>query len=459
MFYEGVSRDRLARIARLFLETGQTPKEHRGGDRTKDRDKKITVDVINHIKKYKCKGSHYSRGKCVRTYLPPELNLVKMYQRYCEEQKAENKSICSISKFKKIFYTKFNMGFGSPHSDTCSTCKEFIIKIKLEHDLERRNQLRAQLRLHKLRAKKCFQISKQKNDNETDVFFDMQQNQPIPKLSIGEVFYLRQVWLYNLCIMENSRPINKTNICLYTWLETQSGKGANEVASALINYLTDLEKRLINEGNKELKVLRLFSDSCSAQNKNTILLSALYRFLEKSEVFYKILQIFPIRGHSYMPPDRVFGRIEKEYRKLETIEIPSQYYDVLEKYGNVKKWGEHWVTYDYKTVSKKLIKCKLPFSISQCRVLQYIKIGGKNVKVRVKNTYTGVSTEVELLKKGVKTMKLLDKVTKIPKTNHVSEEKRSDVRKIIKYVENSRDIFYEEFIGTNDENRAADGQV
>lgn len=41
--------------------------------------------------------------------------------------------------------------------------------------------------------------------------------------------------------------------------------------------------------------------------------------------------IFPIRGHSYLPPDRVFGRIEKEQRRLPIIKTPAQYQEIDER--------------------------------------------------------------------------------------------------------------------------------
>lgn len=39
----------------------------------------------------------------------------------------------------------------------------------------------------------------------------------------------------------------------------------------------------------------------------------------KATVFTQINHIFPVRKHSYMPPDRVFGRIEQVLKKKETI--------------------------------------------------------------------------------------------------------------------------------------------
>lgn len=71
----GMSKDRLSLLARQFYCTGNSPKGNRGGDRTGAKDKELISAVKNDIKSYKCRESHYSRGKSVRNYLPPELKI------------------------------------------------------------------------------------------------------------------------------------------------------------------------------------------------------------------------------------------------------------------------------------------------------------------------------------------------------------------------------------------------
>ena len=96
---------------------------------------------------------------------------------------------------------------------------------------------------------------KEKNEHVIKVCFDMQQNQPIPKLSVGEVFYARQIWLYNLTFVRHDQTVqNKDNIIIYTWLGTQSGRGSNEVSSALVHYLSKLEKDLITERGAKVQL-------------------------------------------------------------------------------------------------------------------------------------------------------------------------------------------------------------
>lgn len=432
----GVSADRLRRIAKRYKFEGKMPKENRGGrpSRLQERDEEQTEHVKRDILKYKCRASHYSRNKIVRSYLPPELNLKQMYERYRQTQKRQGRLCCSLTKYKNVFYKYFNLGFGSPHTDTCSACSRLLLNIKSESNLDEKNKLRTEYRLHKLRAKKFFQILNTTGDKTITICFDCQQNQPLPKLSIGEIFYSRQVWLYNFTILQLCDK-KATDVVLYTWLETDAGRGANEIVSALKDYLVTLEEKL-SDKNKSDYTLRLFSDSCSSQNKNSIMMTMLFSYIEKSKVFNEVHHYFPIRGHSYMPPDRIFGNIEKDLRKCQIITLPSEYYDILRKYGLVKVWGEDWKTYDFKTEVKKVIKGKLPFKMTEVRILSYLKTQGHpRCKCLVQNTYFSAPIEVEILKKGVTSAQPIEKAQEIQSTNHVSKKKSEDIRKLLSYFE------------------------
>lgn len=48
-----------------------------------------------------------------------------------------------------------------------------------------------------------------------------------------------------------------------------------------------------------------------------------------------------ITGHSFLPPDRVFGLVEKEIRRMEIICHQLQYLDIIEKQSQVVKLGEN----------------------------------------------------------------------------------------------------------------------
>ncbi|CAH1366613.1 unnamed protein product [Tenebrio molitor] len=85
---------------------------------------------------------------------------------------------------------------------------------------------------------------------------------------------------------------------------------AQEISSALTDFL---QKAAIDDNVTDI---RLFADGCGGQNKNQHVVHALTYWLQKeSPQFVKrITMHFPVRGHSYLPADRVFGQVEKKLR-------------------------------------------------------------------------------------------------------------------------------------------------
>lgn len=78
------------------------------------------------------------------------------------------------------------------------------------------------------------------------------------------------------------------------------------------------------------------ADGCGAQNKNSIMISMCAKWLTQAPLHIKTVElVFPISGHSFIPPDRVFGLVEKEIKRIETILKPVEYVEVFEKYGTV----------------------------------------------------------------------------------------------------------------------------
>lgn len=273
-----------------------------------------------------------------------------------------------------------------------------------------------------------------KSDNVVSVAFDMMQTQPLPKLSVTDVFYCRQVWLYNITFVINSEGIENPNTCYtYTWLETESGRGPDEVCSALMSFLANLENKIKIELSPENypKILNLFSDSCSAQNKNKYMITTLLYYVNyKTTIFNEVNHIFPVRGHSYMPPDRVFGRIEQKLRKKENIVSPNQYYDVFKEESTVFVYGKDFLVYDYKNAASKLLKSILGFKSTEQKCFSYIK-GLKTVGVSP--SYTDTPIRVNVLKQNVDLSVFGEYLELLPKKSHVKDAKRIDVSGLMKF--------------------------
>lgn len=432
----GVQRKRLNAISTHFQKKGTLRKENRGGARIKPKDVDTTNSIIKFIKNLKCRESHYGRSKSVRLYMGSNLSLKKLWRAWKKSRLDAELPIASYSKFYKIFQEKFNIGFGNPRADVCSFCEAMKNKIKTSTSPGEKVNLIGQYRLHKLRAKKFYQILKEDEDGVIKVAFDMQQNQPLPMIRITETFYARQIWLYNLTFVIHDGIQSKENVYIYSWTEDQSARGSNEVASALRDFLKHLQDRIYhshNNDNPQPRTLRLFSDAAFSQNKNSTIIGLLLSYVQKSSVFNKIEHFFPIRGHSFMPPDRVFGRIEQVFKKQEKIISPKQYHSILEKHGTLKILMQDWRVLNYKKCSETIFKTKFPFLMREQRVFCYEK--GKRV-IQVKNTYTGDFQEHAIIKNSMlkKWQKVYELVNIVPDSNKISELKKKDVQELLKFV-------------------------
>lgn len=61
-------------------------------------------------------------------------------------------------------------------------------------------------------------------------------------------------------------------------------------------------------------------------------------------------------GHSYLPPDRVFGRIEKDIQKEEEILSPADCKIIVEKHEKVLELGIDWKVRDWKIYTTERFK-------------------------------------------------------------------------------------------------------
>jgi len=454
-----ITRRRLNILASTFKNTHASPKESRGGFplSKKIKAEEVTTSIKNHILKFKSRKSHYSRSDTGRSYLQPELSVKKMWSHWKNKRTTLKLPLASFSKYYKVFTKNFNLSFGHPRQDVCSFCTQKLCQIKNEKD-DIKEVLQIELKEHKAKSKYFSKMLSFQLNDTIQISFDMMQNQPLPKLSVTETFYSRQVWLYNLTFVINSEnDQSKKNCFLYTWLETESGRGPNEIGSALIHFLNILENRYKTQMNPPTN-LNLYSDSCAGQNKNQYIMATLLNYINcKETIFKKITHIFPVRGHSYMPPDRVFGRIEKELRKRENIVSPSEYYAIFNNFCHVLVYNRDFKVYNIKEACKSTIKSKT-FKMTEQKRLLY----EKNKKtVGISTNYMGeYDNYVKVLKRNSK-IEAISTLAILDKCNHVKPPKQDDVRKLMKFFNIPIDAidFYNDIFANVDEKEDADEEI
>lgn len=225
----------------------------------------------------------------------------------------------------------------------------------------------------------------------------------------------------------------KKNVFFYTWLESDSGKGSNEIVSALSHFFENVVKKRI--AKRRYKRIRLFSDCCPGQNKNTAMLLFLMRLMADPQIqrFIPVIEyFFPIKGHSYLPPDRVFAKIEKRLRKMTVIKTPAEYHKVLEEHGKLFVLGDDWHVYDMKQLAASALTSIQKVGMKKNRVWTFSrKTCGQ---VSVQNHYaTFVNKPIPLLKPGVNLKTWRPKLIKCQ--SHVSDLKKTDVRKLLRCVQ------------------------
>lgn len=335
----GVGTKRIRRVS-LLMAQGTTPKDKRG----KHNNHHFISDacrqkVDDHIRKFPFRVSHYAGHGNKRRYLSSELNILTMYTMFLEDfcpkhselykEAGEDPQKLDCEVKYRFYYdhyrANFNYGFGRPDSDLCTICAELKTSIKLEKSSAPRRLLKNKLALHKSKAKVFYskllvkgKLAVEREDTEC-LCFDFKQNMPFPHIATGDVFYIRQLWLFVFGIHSS-----KTGKCrLYTWPETQAKRGVNEVVSSLNDYIT----KYVDE---KIRNLYIFTDGCRGQNHNNTMVQYLHSLVISGR-FDFIQHQLPMRGHSYLPCDREFGRIELRQRRRDHVELYTGWNEMLEE--------------------------------------------------------------------------------------------------------------------------------
>lgn len=215
-----ISESRVNRVVKYHFKTGNIPKENRGGDRKSIKFMDKTSSIIDFIQSFHLIDLHYCRSKIkYRQYLPSELNIKKMAQMY-NDQAADNLRVKS-SYFRKIFTTRFNIGFKSTAIYLCSTCIMLDEQIKHCNSEKSKRRLIARKKYHRLRAKAFFKLLKKGRPRSKSLSFDCQKNQVLPKVADQAAYRSRQLYQNNMGIVEGTSEsqLTKENVFLYEWTE------------------------------------------------------------------------------------------------------------------------------------------------------------------------------------------------------------------------------------------------
>ena len=131
---------------------------------------------------------------------------------------------------------------------------------------------------------------------------------------------MHQLWVYVFGVHRCS----DNQVTMFCWPEVVAKRGSDEVQSC---FLSDVPP--------STTTLCVYSDGCRRQNKNSNVLHYLFTLVSKGR-FQQIQHTFPVRGHSYLPNDCDFWRMERCKRKHECVYTTEQWMSII-KHARVRK--------------------------------------------------------------------------------------------------------------------------
>lgn len=404
----GITDRRVRYVRDSLVRDGKSPTDKRGkhdvrphklSDETKGK-------AIDFIKSLKGRKSHYSLKESSKVYLPDTLNISKLHRMYIE-QNPDHKM--QYESFRCIFENNFNISFGYPRKDTCSTCDTmkadiFSLTEKSKSNLDGPDKERAQQELdnklrekelHLKRSERFYKLKESyrkrcmKSKSMEAITMDYQKNLPTPNITTNDVYYKRQLNFisFNIHVLSSSQAV------FYTYDESIARKGADDVCSMMYHFFCHILPM-------EVRELAIFCDSCSGQNKNFTVIRFLHYMVVQKKRFETVKVLFPIRGHSYLECDRNMSLInQKTYtetpddwrEEFKSCRVKPNPFQVID-------CGQNFEFLNWTAFLSSLYAAKCPFPTRPVRML---KVENENPsKIFHKGTFTGIYQQSPLFAKS-----------------------------------------------------------
>ena len=429
--------------------------------------------VKEHIRSFPRIASHYRRSNTQKEYLEGGLSISRMYdlfvqKRVLEHENSDDVYIEPIKKhmYSKIFNEHFNLAFLLPKSDRCDNCEAFIksdtqsIEVKDVHELHVRRKEETKQERDRDRS-----LS---DEHHAVLCFDLQNVIALPRANVSNFFYKRKLNVYNLT-GHLATPKTRTAICVL-WHEGLSGRTGNDIASSLERMLQEVVKL-----HPEVSDITLWSDACVPQNKNSVMSTAIIRFLLKHDSVTSVTQKFGEAGHSAIQEvDNVHSQIE---RRLKTIEVysPVGLLKAL-KQVNVKN-PLHIIQmkdfYDFQKVARQTNLCEIPYTkvkiivYTNTRPMVSVKYGCSFTSLteviideyRAQNVRNKTNTTQDTRKTMNMASSFLSCKRRLSSVSLISSDKSKDIQSMYKYMDNVDTTFYETILRKTKVSDAHDDQI
>jgi len=407
----------------------------RRGGHTKKRIPEIELKRIrDHVNMFPRIPSHYCRASTTKEYLESNLTITKMYRMYVDMTLCSSEGVQPQNEwtYRKVIVQDFNIGFFKPKKDRCDTCEEYravetinippILRTKYDDHIADKQHTREERdsdRDHSAEA--------QSDSVLTTICFDMEKVQLCPRANVSNFFYKRKLSVYNLTAHCATNKIAYNAI----WSEAMAGRGANEIASALMIILEQVVTSL-----PHIRKIILWSDSCVPQNKNSILSSALRLFLQNHTHLVSIEQKYCTPGHSSIQEvDNIHSHIEKHLSKVDIfspLSLVRHMKDVRRDVMEIHQMKPNEFK-DFHEVSMKFYFKNVPYN--RVKSLTYLSIYPYHMYYKL-SFAKDCPTIVACLKRQTRSSEnpnWIDArtITKVP---HVCELKKKDIESMLKFM-------------------------
>lgn len=430
------------RVYYYFKNNSHKPTITPGKSRHGTHQKKVISDkqkheIRDHINRFPVVESHYCRKHSNKQYLYQGLNLAIMYRLYVEETEDPAK----LSFYRHIFNYEFNLSFFKPKKDRCDKCMAYeLLEDPDEPHADKQNLhlQRKENAAYERKNDRDISLTVHKENKSAIGAFDMENVFQLPISNASVVYYLRKFAVLNLTLV-----INGVVYCAM-WDESLCGREGTHIANALIKIL----KRVLAD-NPWIEHLILWSDSCTPQNRNSIMSAALQCFLDSNESFNlrQIDQKFSEAGHGLVQEvDCAHSVIERHLRNKfihsptallkEISEIPENKLKfVVISMKETDYFDYHLIAYAYKYST-------VPFT--QVKQLTYQK-HEKKLLVKLDFSKSFLEKSIDLKPRSTVDVENPAQLTLVSK---LSADKISDIRSMFAIMPNSDRIFYENLFKT-----------
>ncbi|XP_046963625.1 uncharacterized protein LOC124542320 [Vanessa cardui] len=250
--------------------------------------------------------SHYCRQSSSKLYLEPIIqSKSQLYRLYVDYSVSRNEPVASRKVFEGALFEE-NIAIFQPKKDACDQCCAHkagnISDAQYTKHIELKDLARAEKSSDKEAAQK---------GNIHAITADLQAVKLCPCLNASALYFKTKLAVHNFTVYN----LGNNRVTCYWFDETVCDLKSTTYATLFVDYLT----KLIDDDPKDVVI---FTDGCTAQNRNNIVSNALLRLAMAKNIV--ITQKYLEKGHTQMEVDSVHSVIERKLKNREVF-LPSQY--------------------------------------------------------------------------------------------------------------------------------------